>query len=100
MSRFSQQEQYLVKLDCQFSWQVQHFVKIWEIAGVQSVVFFHTKCASKMGQRRVRDDDLMLGLSSDCRGIVFILVEAIHGFPAEILKSEFFGGCLLLLRAL
>ena len=36
---------------------------------------FHTKCASKIGQvrspkRRVRDDDFMLGVSSDCPWMV------------------------------
>ena len=47
-----------------FSWQAQHLVTFWEIAGTRNVVCFHTKCASKMGRvrspkRRVRDDDFM-----------------------------------------
>ena len=42
-------------------------------------------------KRRVRDDDFMLGMSSECRRIVFILAEAIQGFLAEILNSEFRG---------
>ena len=63
---FACQAQYLVKLECDFSWQAQHFVKFWEIAGAGNVVFFHTKCVSKMGRvrspkRRVRDDDFMVG---------------------------------------
>ena len=63
---FAWQAQYLVKLECDFSWQAQHFVQFWEIAGARNVVFFHTKCVSKMGRvrspkRRVRDDDFMLG---------------------------------------
>ena len=58
--------------------------------------FFHTKCVSRMGRerspkRRVRDDDFMLGCGSDHARIVFILAEAIQGFPAEILNSEFHG---------
>ena len=70
--RFWCQAQYLVKLDCHFSWQAQHLVTFWEIAGARNVVFFHTKCVSKMGRvrspkRRVRDDDFMVGLSSECR---------------------------------
>ena len=86
---FAWQAQYLVKLECDFSWQAQHLVTFWEIAGAPNVVFFHTKCVSKMGRvrspkRRVRDDDFMLGLSSDYPRIVFLLAEAIHGVSAEI----------------
>ena len=67
---FSWQGQYLVKLECHFSWQAQHLVTFWEIAGTRNVVFFHTKCVSKMGRvrspkRRVRDDDFMLGICSN-----------------------------------
>ena len=32
----------------------------------------------------MRDDDFMLGLSSDYPRIVFLLAEAIHGVSAEI----------------
>ena len=58
---FAWRAQYLVKLQGDFSWQAQDFVTFWEIAGPQNVVFFHTKCAEKMGgvrspKRRVRDD--------------------------------------------
>ena len=58
------------RVEIHFSWQAQHFVKFWEIAGAPNVVFFHTKCASKTGRvrspkRRVRDDDFMVGLSSN-----------------------------------
>ena len=42
--------QYLVKWDCHFSWQAHHFVNFWEIAGAPNVVFFHTKCVSKIVQ--------------------------------------------------
>ena len=60
---FAWQALYLVKLECDFSWQAQHLVTFWEIAGAPNVVFFHTNCVSKMGRvrspkRRVRDDDL------------------------------------------
>ena len=62
--------QYLVKLECDFSWQAQHFVTFWEIAGARNVAFFHTTCVSKLGRvrspkRRVRDDDFILGSCSD-----------------------------------
>ena len=64
-----------------FSWQAQHLVTFWEIAGAPNVVFFHTKSVSKMGRvrspkRRVRDDDFMLGISSD--------------YPWIILESSFY----------
>ena len=67
---FAWQAQYLVKLECDFSRQAQHFVQFWEIAGARNVVLFHTKCVSKMGRvrspkLRVRDDDFIIGLCSD-----------------------------------
>ena len=37
------QAQYLVKLECDFSWQAQHLVTFWEIAGPLNNVFFNTK---------------------------------------------------------
>ena len=48
------------------------------------------KSVSKMGRvrfpkRRVRDDDFIVGLSSDYRRIVFLLAEALQGFSAQIL---------------
>ena len=72
---FSCQAQYLVKLECDFSWQAQHLVTFWEIAGAPNVVFFHTKCVSKMGRvrspkRRVRDDDFIFGSCSDHARII------------------------------
>ena len=59
----------------------------------ETLYFFHTKCVSKMGRvrspkRRVRDDDFMLGLSSESVRIVFLLAEAIHGISAEILNLQ------------
>ena len=100
---FAWQAQYLVKLECDFSWQAQHLVTFWEIAGARNVVFFHTKCVSKMGRvrspkRRVRDDDFMLGMSSECRRIVFLLAEAIHGVSAEILNLKISWQAQYLLR--
>ena len=67
---FAWQAQYLVKLECDFSWQAQDFVTFWEIAAARNVVFFHTKCVSKIGRvrspkRRVRDDDFIFGSCSD-----------------------------------
>ena len=95
---FAWQAQYLVTLECHFSWQAQHFVKFWKIAGARNVVFSHTKCVSKMGirspKRRVRDDHFIFGyvrICSEHGRIVLILAEAIQGFSADILKSEFRG---------
>ena len=89
---FSCQAQYLVKLECDFSWQAQHFVQFWEIARARNVVFFHTKCVSKMQRvRSPRDDDFMAGSWSEYPRIVFLLAKAIQGFSADILNSEFHG---------
>ena len=54
---------------------------------------FQYKIVSKIGRvrspkRRVRDDDFILGSCSDCRRIVFLLAEAIHGVSAEILNLQ------------
>ena len=40
---FAWQAQYLVRLEGEFSWQAQHFVTFWEIAGARNVVFYNTK---------------------------------------------------------
>ena len=90
---FSWQAQYLVKLECDFSWQAQHVVTFWEIAGTRNVVFFHTKCVSKMGRvrspkRRVRDDDFMVGSCSESVRIVFLLAEAIQRVSNAILNLK------------
>ena len=39
-------------------------------------------------KRRVRDDDFIVGLCSECGRIVFLLAEAIHGVSAEILNLQ------------
>ena len=44
---FSCQAQYLVKLERDFSWQAQHFVTFWEIAGAPNVVLFNTKSSPR-----------------------------------------------------
>ena len=51
--------------------------------------FFHTKCVSKMGRvrspkRRVRDDDFMVGWSSN----YLYIGEAIQAFSVEIFNLE------------
>ena len=81
---FSWQAQYLVRLERAFSWQAQQFVTFWEIARVRNVVFFHTKCVSRMGRvrspkRRVRDDDFLFGY-----------LRIMLGISSNILESSFF----------
>ena len=94
---FAWQAQYLLKLECDFSWQAQHFVTFWEIAGARSP------------KRRVRDDDfmvgsssdhprIMVGLSSDYPRIVFILAEAIQRVSAAILNLKISWQAQYLLR--
>ena len=90
---FAWRAQYLVKLECDFSWQAQYLVTFWEIAGARICCIFQYKIVSKIGRvrspkRRARDDDFMVGLSSDCRRIVFLLAEAIHGVSAEVLNLQ------------
>ena len=93
-----------------FSWQGQHFLEggLWLfVAGAAfrnilgnsrsaKCCIFQNKITSKIGRvrspkRRVWDDDFIVGLSSDHGRMVFILAEAIQGFCAEILNSEFRG---------
>ena len=54
---FAWQAQYLVRLAGDFSWQAQHFVTFWEIAGTRNVVFYNTKSSPNVRspKRRVRD---------------------------------------------
>ena len=47
---FALQAQYLVKCESDFSWQAQHFVTFWEIAGTRNVVFYNTKSSSENGE--------------------------------------------------
>ena len=51
------------------------------------------KIVSKLGRvrspkRRVRDDDFIVGLSSDSGRIVFLLAEALHRFSVQILTFK------------
>ena len=82
-----------------FSWQAQHCVKLWKIAGAGNVVFcsFRTKCVAKMGRvsspkRRVRDDQFMVGLSSDHARIIvessFFWRKQLTDFSLKSLNSE------------
>ena len=48
----------------------------------------------------MRDDDFMLGLSSDYRRIIFLLAEAIHGVSAEVLHLQISLQAQYLLRLL
>ena len=101
---FVWQAQYLVRLEGDFSWQAQHFVTFWEIAGTRNVVFY--KIVSKLGRvrspkRRVRDDDFILGLSSDIVGYPRIMVESsfywrkhFRDFRANLDLQDFVAGAV------
>ena len=108
--QFAWQVQYLVRLAGDFSWQAQHFVTFWEIAGTRKVVFYNTKIVSQIGpgrfpKRRVRDDDFMLGLSSNRP---FYWRKQFRDSPLKCWPQNFVagavfgevGGWLCLLRAL
>ena len=75
---FAWQAQYLVKLECDFSWQAQHLVTFDILGDSRSArsCIFQYKIVSKIGRvrspkRRVRDDDFMVGSSSDHGRIIF-----------------------------
>ena len=97
------QVRYLVNLEGDFSWQAQHFVTFWEIAGAQNVVFFHTKLVSRMGRvrsqkRRVRDDDFLFGYVRSILGyrrIVFLLAEHFSQFHLKSCPKTFAAGAVL-----
>ena len=89
---FSCQAQYLVKLECDFSWQAQHLVTFWEIAGARNVFFSIQNRVqgrtSKVSEAAGARCDFLIGLSSDYPRIVFILAEAIQRVSAAILNSK------------
>ena len=60
---FAWQAQYLVRLAGDSSWQAQHFVTFWEIAGARNVVCYNTKSSPRWDEE--------VGLSSDILGSSF-----------------------------
>ena len=52
---FAWQAQYLVKLGCDFSWQAQHFVQFWEIAGASKCCIFPYKMRLQDGTSKVSE---------------------------------------------
>ena len=64
------QAQYLVRLEGDFSWQAQHFVTFWEIAGARNVVFDNTKSSPRSDREGLRSGGCeMTILSSDIFGL-------------------------------
>ena len=51
---FVWQPQYLVKLECDFSWQAQHFVTFWKIAGARNILFVYTKSSPRSNREGLR----------------------------------------------
>ena len=93
------QAQYLVRLAGDFSWQAQHFVTFWEIAGTRNVVFYNRKASPRWDREGHRSGGCeMTILSSDIVGyrriilgyprIVFLLAEALQGVSAEIFSFK------------
>ena len=67
-----------------FSWQVQHFVTFWDIAGARNVVFYNTKSCRRSDREGRRCE--MAILSSDYRRLS--IGEALQEFAAEILSFK------------
>ena len=44
---FAWQAQYVERLAGDFSWQAQHFVTFWEIAGARNVVLYNRKSSPR-----------------------------------------------------
>ena len=80
---FAWQAQYLVRLAGGSSWQVQHFVTFWEIAGARNVVFYNTKSCRRSDREGLRSGGCEVTiLSSDYRRIIV-------GYRRIILESFF-----------
>ena len=83
-------------MECDFSWQAQHFVTFREIAGARNVVFFNTKLSPRShgeglgsgGCEMTILSSIILGLSSDYLRIVFLLAEALQALSPEILNFK------------
>ena len=86
---FAWQRQYLVKFECDFSWQAQHFLIFWEIAGARNILFFYIKSSPRSDREGLRSGGCeMTILWSDYRRIVFLLAAALQGISAEILSFK------------
>ena len=73
---------FLVKLECDFSWQAQHFVIFWEIAEAGNVVFFNIKSSPRPDREGLRSGGCEMTILSDCPRIIFVLAEAVQGVSA------------------
>ena len=90
------QVQYLVRLAGDFSWQAQHFVTFWEIAGARNVVFYNRKSSPRRDEKGLRSGGCeMMILSSDYPRIILGLSSnrlsiggSIQGVSAEILSFQ------------
>ena len=92
----------LLKVECDISWQVQLvFPKIsGDSRSAKCCIFSYTMrledATSQSPKRRVRDDDFILGLSSECRRIILILAEAIYrNFSLKSWTQNFLAGAVL-----
>jgi len=86
---FVLQAQYLVRLAGDFSWQAQHFLTFWEIAGARNVVFYNTKSSPRSDREGPRSGGCEMTIScSECVPIVFLLAETLQGVCAEVLSFK------------
>ena len=52
-----------MQVECDFSWQAQHFVTFWEIAGARNVVFFNTKLSRSLHGEGLRSGGCEMTIS-------------------------------------
>ena len=109
---FVWQGQYLVRLEGDFSWQAQHFVTFWEIAGAQNVGFYNRKSSPRSDREGLRSGGsemtilssdifgygrIILGLSSNRLSIggstsgIFRLYLELPDFVASVVSGEVGG---------
>ena len=73
-ANFLRQAQNLVKLECDFSWQAQHFVQVWEIAGARNVVFFVQNASPRWDESGLRSGGCEMTIS--CSDHARIILES------------------------
>ena len=87
---------YLVRLEGDFSWQAQHIVTFWEIAGARNVVFYNTKSSPRSDREGLRSGGCEMTISwSDYLRIIlessFYLRKHFREFPLKSWASRFRG---------
>ena len=73
----------LLKVECDFSWQAQHFLQFWEIAGLRHVSIFHTNWFPWWDESGLRSGGCEMTMSCSDHG------QIIFGMPSH---RPSFGG--------